>query len=187
MKQALTPFQRLLVIKALKPDQLNISLQQFVIENMNLVSITGLNFSFNQIYTEQSSNLTPILFLVSPGSDPSKELEEYGNQMIGSERIKQLSMGGGQDQIALEMLNECAQNGNWLIFKNLHLVTPFLNVLEKQLRIIGSNCHNDFRLWLTSEPHPHFPSILLETCIKFSYESPPGIKKNLLRVQQNSQ
>jgi len=32
---------------------------------------------------------------VSPGSDPSKELEEYGNQMIGGDRIKQLSMGGG--------------------------------------------------------------------------------------------
>ena len=32
-------------------------------------------------------------------------------------------MGGGQDEIALEMVREAAKEGHWLIFKNLHLVT----------------------------------------------------------------
>lgn len=42
--------------------------------------------------------------------------------------------------------------------------------------------HKDFRLWLTSESHPKFPTILLQSSIKITYEAPPGIKKNLLRT-----
>ena len=30
-----------------------------------------------------------------------------------------------------------------------------------------------------------FPSVLLETCFKLSYESPPGLKKNFLRTYQS--
>lgn len=45
--------------------------------------------------------------------------------------------------------------------------------------------HKDFRLWLTSEVHPKFPTILLQTSIKITYEAPPGIKKNLLRIFEN--
>lgn len=40
----------------------------------------------------------------------------------------------------------------------------------------------DFRLWLTSEVHPKFPTILLQSSIKITYEAPPGLKKNLLRT-----
>lgn len=90
-------------------------------------------------------------------------------------------MGGGQDVLALEMLRDAASQGHWLIFKNLHLVTHWLPVLEKELRILTP--HEDFRFWLTTEPHLQFPSILLETCMKVSYEAPPGIKKNLVRLQ----
>lgn len=39
--------------------------------------------------------------------------------------------------------------------------------------------HPDFRLWLTSEQHSRFPPILLQMSLKATYESPPGIKKNL--------
>ena len=42
--------------------------------------------------------------------------------------------------------------------------------------------HKDFRLWLTSEVHPKFPTILLQSSIKITYEAPPGLKKNLLRT-----
>jgi dynein heavy chain 2 len=38
---------------------------------------------------------------------------------------------------------------------------------------------------LTSEQHSSFPSVLLETCFKLSYESPPGLKKNFLRTYQS--
>ena len=42
--------------------------------------------------------------------------------------------------------------------------------------------HGDFRLWLTAESHLKFPATLLESCLKVTYESPPGIKRNLQRT-----
>lgn len=42
--------------------------------------------------------------------------------------------------------------------------------------------HKQFRLWLTSEPHGKFPSILLQSSLKITYETPPGVKNNLVRT-----
>lgn len=75
------------------------------------------------------------------------------------------------------MLREAALKGYWVCFKNLHLVTSWLPNLEKEFKMLEP--HQNFRLWLTTEAHAKFPAILLETCFKVSYESPPGIKKNL--------
>ena len=78
------------------------------------------------------------------------------------------------------MLKDAAIKGDWLCLKNIHLVNAWLPVLEKELKSL--ELHHNFRLWLTTEPHSNFPAILLETCFKVTYEAPPGIKKNMLRI-----
>jgi len=40
-------------------------------------------------------------------------------------------MGQGQAEVAMQLLQECATNGEWLCLKNLHLVTAWLPTLEK--------------------------------------------------------
>jgi dynein heavy chain 2 len=42
-------------------------------------------------------------------------------------------MGQGQMEVALELLKQCSNNGEWLCLKNLHLVVSWLPVLEKVL------------------------------------------------------
>lgn len=48
----------------------------------------------------------------------------------------QIAMGQGQAELAIQTLKECARNGEWLCLKNLHLVIPWLPVLEK-VRVIS--------------------------------------------------
>ena len=62
-------------------------------------------------------------------------------------------------------------------------MVTFLPSLEKELSSL--NPHKDFRLWLTSETHSGFPSILLQQSLKATFESPPGIKKNLQRTMDS--
>jgi dynein heavy chain 2 len=91
-------------------------------------------------------------------------------------------MGGGQNEIAIETLKSAAKKGEWVCLKNLHLVTPWLSVLEKEFKMLQPD--PKFRLWLTSEPHLKFPSILLQTSLKITYETPPGVRNNLNRTFQ---
>jgi dynein heavy chain 2 len=64
--------------------------------------------------------------------------------------------------------------------KNVHLVIAWLATLENELASMA--IHPEFRLWLTTEPHPKFPPLLLQNCVKITLESPPGLKQNLQRT-----
>jgi dynein heavy chain 2 len=77
-------------------------------------------------------------------------------------------------------VKNAAQKGNWVFLKNLHLVTSWLPTLEKEIKTLQPD--KKFRLWLTSEPHSKFPSILLQSSLKITYETPPGLKNNLVRT-----
>ena len=91
---------------------------------------------------------------------------------------EELAMGGGQQETAIHMLRTAAKNGSWLCLKNLHLVIAWLPSLEKELSSLEPN--KDFRLWLTSEAHNSFPSILLQQSLKATFESPPGRPRSLI-------
>jgi len=58
----------------------------------------------------------------------------------------------------------------------------WLSTLEKEIYVLKP--HEDFRLFLTSEPHDRFPSSLLEGCLKITYEAPPGLKRNVSRTYE---
>jgi len=78
-------------------------------------------------------------------------------------------MGQGQAAVASELLAQAAREGHWLSIKNLHLATNWLSSLDEQLQSITDK-HADFRLWLTTEPHPRFSTILAQSCLKVTYE-----------------
>ncbi len=63
--------------------------------------------------------------------------------------------------------------GNWVFLANCHLSLswmPQLDKLVEQLQI--EKPHDDFRLWLSSSPHPDFPISILQAGIKMTTEPP---------------
>jgi dynein heavy chain 2 len=91
-----------------------------------------------------------------------------------------MAMGGGTNDAALDIIKSAAAKGEWVCLKNLHLVTSWLPSLEKEIKQLKPD--KKFRLWLTSEAHAKFPSILLQSSLKITYETPPGIRNNLQRT-----
>ena len=176
-----TPCQRLLVIKAIRPDRLMSAMQQFALDVLRLPSISPPSLSFAQL-VDATSPTQPILLITTPGSDPSKDLSDFAADSIGLDKYRDLAMGGGQQQTASEYLTAAARDGDWLCLKNLHLVVAWLPTLEKSIASLSTSVHPNFRLWLTTEPHPLFPPLLLQSSLKVTFEAPPGIKKNLERT-----
>ena len=181
-RSKLSPFQKVLVIQALRPDRLQSAMVQFVCEVLDVSTLAPPPVALQRFYEEETKAETPILLIATTGADPSKDLQELASKTVGRERYCEVAMGGGQQRRAMKLLHDCAKSGDWLCLKNLHLVTAWLPELEKE--ISGLEAAEGFRLWLTTEPHPGFPLILLQTSIKLTFESPPGLKKNLQRTYE---
>lgn len=178
-----TAFQKILLIQALRPDRLESALNQFVCEATQVQSLSPAALNLFKVYKDESVPTEPILLIVSPGADPSQELEEVALKVVGREKYLQVAMGQGQAEVALASLRKAATEGGWLCLKNLHLAISWMGTLEKELHSMTP--HPDFRLWLTSEPHLRFSSILLKSSLKITFEAPPGLKKNLLRTYES--
>jgi len=177
--KGVSPFQKVLIIQAFRPDRLQSALTQFCTDLLRIDSVSPPPLSLDAYYKESTAKM-PLLLVSSAGADPSKELQEYASKTIGAGQYEELAMGGGQQEVAIHLLRAAATAGTWLCLKNLHLVVSWLPTLEKELSSLQP--HADFRLWLTSEEHSSFPSILLQESLKATFESPPGIKKNLQRT-----
>lgn len=104
VRAKVSPFQRVLITQVFRPDRVESALNQFVCEALKLPSISSQAFSLRNLYREESNVDTPVLFVSSPGADPSKELEEFAEAEVGRDNFQQLSMGGGQNELAIQML-----------------------------------------------------------------------------------
>lgn len=73
------------------------------------------------IYKE-SSNTTPIIFILSPGTDPAAELYKFADKLNMDRKLHAISLGQGQEVKAQVMLKESAEMGTWLFFQviNFH-------------------------------------------------------------------
>lgn len=63
------------------------------------------------------------------------------------------------------MLEDAVVSGGWLMLQNCHLLVKWLVNLEKALENI-TKPHNDFRLWLTTDPTEGFPIGILQKSLK---------------------
>ncbi|XP_064481252.1 cytoplasmic dynein 2 heavy chain 1-like [Ornithodoros turicata] len=176
----LSPFQQVLLVQALRPDRLISALTFFVTRVLGLKEISPPALNLQRLHASETCATEPVLMITSPGADPSQEIREVAARVVGVDRYHQISMGQGQMDAALELLKTGAREGSWVCFTNLHLVSSWLPLLVKELCTLKP--HQDFRLWLTTEGHPNFSNVLIQMCLKVTYEAPPGIKRNLQRT-----
>ncbi|KAG6801134.1 dynein heavy chain 10, axonemal [Apis mellifera caucasica] len=174
----LNPFEKLMLMRCFRVDRVYRSIVNYITDIMGEEYITPPHISFELIF-EQSTPTMPIVFILSPGSDPTSELmklaDKYG---CGGGRFKYLSLGQGQEITAKELLEGAVARGQWLMLQNCHLLLSFTKDLEKLLENIGKP-HPDFRLWLTTDPTPNFPIGILQQSLKVVTEPPSGLKLNL--------
>ena len=64
--------------------------------------------------------------------------------------------------------------GHWVFLANCHLSLSWMPQLDKivEEELQTKSPHPDFRLWLSSTPHPGFPISILQAGIKMTTEPP---------------
>ena len=134
---------------------------------------------------ENSTPSVPIYFILSPGVDATADVSKLAecHKMEQGINFHNISLGQGQDRIAMERLELGHLQGHWVVLNNIHLMPRWLGTLEKRLdefALAGS--HENFRVFFSSDPSSGIPVGILERSIKLTNEPPAGVKANLKRA-----
>lgn len=172
-------FQKLCILRCIRADKIPEAVFYYISEQMGKRFVEPPPFDLHHCYKD-SSTTTPLLFVLSKGSDPTKTFSEFARSMKFDKKTRMLSLGQGQGSKAASMVEEAIQKGYWVFLQNCHLFISWLPELERiHEGLIPENIHKDFRLWLTSMPCTDFPVSVLQSSVKMTNEPPKGLKANL--------
>lgn len=167
-----------MLMRCFRMDRVYRAISLYVTDVMSEKFITPPVVSFDEIY-EQTTPTTPVVFILSAGSDPTNDLMKLANRSdIPPDQFKYISLGQGQEKKALKLLDDAITYGHWLMLQNGHLLVTFMRDLEKYLEKV-EHPHEKFRLWITTDPTPTFPIGILQISLKVVTEPPNGLKLNL--------
>ncbi|XP_043507557.1 cytoplasmic dynein 2 heavy chain 1 [Frieseomelitta varia] len=179
----LTTFQKILLIKTLRPDYLHTALSKLAAEVLGVKDLAPPHWSLRKV--AENEGTYPVLLLLSPGADPGSELRALASNRVASATgFVEVSLGQGQvAQAELSLENAC-RNGSWILLSNLHLALNWLPRLESLLRSLWCKKNPATRIWLTTEECVGFYPSLAGLCLKLAYEPPEGVKRNVKRSLQ---
>eukprot|EP00736_Rhodelphis_marinus_P010572 Rmarinus@m.9666 len=175
-------FQKLLIIRSLRPDRMTEALATFVKGILGQRYVTSEAFNLAKSFEDAAPD-TPVFFFLSAGVNAAASVEALGKVEGFLDRFANVSLGQGQEPIAEHALESAHKNGGWVMLQNIHLTPKWTGgSLEKRLDKIAEGAHPEFRLFLSAEPSEEIPISILQMCIKLTNEPPEGLKENLKRA-----
>jgi len=172
--------KKMIVLRCFRTDRVNFAIRNYVEHFMKKEFIENKPTILKDVF-EESKPTEPIIFVLSPGVDPTDNLKKLADER--QVQFESISMGRGQSERAKRILTEGAEGGHWIFLANCHLSISLLPELESIIdHLFKHEVNPDFRLILSANPHPNFSISLLQRSTKITQEPPKGIKANMLRI-----
>mmetsp|Transcript_28814 Transcript_28814/g.26051 ORF Transcript_28814/g.26051 Transcript_28814/m.26051 type:complete len:505 (+) Transcript_28814:730-2244(+) len=108
----LTKFEKLLIYRVVRPDKLIPAVQEFIKDELGSEFIDPPAFDLAKIYKD-SSCVSPLIFVLSPGSDPFSSLQKFADN--SNKHVEPISLGQGRGPIATEAIQRESKNGGWVV------------------------------------------------------------------------
>ena len=177
--KSLSPWHKLLLLRVFREDLVLYGVTSVVGHYLGKAFTESPNFDLEASF-QDSTNISPIIFVLSPGTDPTATFSEFAEKKGFGEKKLMLSLGQDQGPKAQDMINSASRSGYWVYLQNCHVYASWMPSLERILEdIMLREVHKDFRLWLTTMPTTAFPVLVLQSGIKVTKEPPRGLKANI--------
>lgn len=170
--------QRLIFARVLRPDRLIHLIRSSIRAFLGPEFLEFPQSDLRRAFLD-SSPRTPLILILSPGSDPLRDIKRLARDLGKGIGVKILSLGQGQEENANNFVRYALEKGEWVVLQNCHLSSRYLPTIEKLLE--AGDSHEDFRLWLTSVPSGRFPVSILQNGVKVTSEPPQGLRANTLK------
>ncbi|XP_043512192.1 dynein axonemal heavy chain 2 [Frieseomelitta varia] len=179
----LNVFQKMLLIRSCRPDRISFCIASFIVLNLGQRFVEPPVLDLKAVLDDSVAQ-TPLIFVLSPGVDPTSTLMQLVDSQEMTNHFMTLSLGQGQAPIATRMIEVGAKEGAWVFLANCHLSLSWMPKLDKIVETLAASktIHPQFRLWLSSSPTPQFPISILQAGIKMTTEPPKGLKANMKRL-----
>jgi dynein heavy chain len=174
-------FYKLLVVRALRMDRCMLMSKWFVrnTEEMGPRYVEPVTDTIESIYESSVYNV-PTIFLLSTGADPTESLENLARKRkLPAPAV--ISMGEGQEPVAIKAMQAAAVNGTWVLLQNCELGLELMAQMEEFLENLFDGCETAFRLFITALPDKNFALGLLQMSTKVTNEPPAGLKAGVLK------
>ncbi|CDI77483.1 hypothetical protein EAH_00000540 [Eimeria acervulina] len=126
--KGISEFEKLLLLRYLRPDRMISALQQFVSGQLGHFFVEPPTTDLQEIEKE-ADKFTPLFIVLFPGVDPTPVLEITARSKgctADNGKFVNISMGQGQEERALAAVQEAAQSGGWVVLQNVHLMQEWL-------------------------------------------------------------
>jgi hypothetical protein len=143
-----SPFARLLLVRAFRPDRLAASASAFVTATLGRRHAEPPRAGASAFGSASAAGATtraedwaaveaeaprhaPILLLTAPGGEAARTVGEAAK--AARVTLVTITLGPGQRAAASRALNECRERGDWLLVQSAHLRPDWLHELEGEL------------------------------------------------------
>ncbi|OHS96678.1 Dynein heavy chain family protein [Tritrichomonas foetus] len=125
------PFTRAVIIRALRPDRAIFASTKYIVEFLGKEFIEFPNVQMDKVAAE-AGNKSPVIFLLSPGSDPTPLVEEAAKR--AKKELNTVSMGQGREEFAENFINQSKVKGEWVLLQNCHLGLKYMATLFEKYK-----------------------------------------------------
>jgi dynein heavy chain, axonemal len=73
-------------------------------------------YELNVVF-EETDVTTPIVFLLTPGTDPSQSFFDFAEEVGMRSRLDVISLGQGQAVAAVKLIEDACIKGNWVLLQ----------------------------------------------------------------------
>lgn len=111
---------------------------------------------------EESNILTPLIFILSPGIDPTEILLQFAQRLGYAQSFQTIAMGPGQQPMAEKLIEQAQVQGAWICLQNCHMSIDWLTQLEsiwEGMSIYNTTCKSQSKIvrqWLRNNCLPIF-------------------------------
>ncbi|XP_030850579.1 dynein heavy chain 8, axonemal isoform X3 [Strongylocentrotus purpuratus] len=179
------PMQRLMVIRAFRPDRIMQAATVFVGKSLGKKYTNDVAIDPNVIL-RQTSPVIPVLLLYTREGDVAEKIfhEFSAKKQVQGTVVNLSNAEHNEERRARKAVQHAMQEGTWVMLKSAHNATHLLNSLETLLQENDNKQGGEspFRVWISAQVSRNIPVRLLQYGVKVVIDTPKIVKESLLRA-----